>query len=160
SRRAAVAASDRGQTVGAHSRGAAGGGHLLSGRDRMGAVPLGELWPRARLAAGDVHVAAGRRAQPGVVGVHRRRRRHLVRAAEYVRAEPRLAARAGRRADAALHDGDVRDVRRPPVAVPLFPVLSMRPRVGRLIPWIVALGLALDAATRLIPIDLFAFRAW
>jgi hypothetical protein len=36
----------------------------------------------------------------------------------------------------------------------------MRPRLGRLIPWIVALGLSLDAGTRLIPIDLFAFRAW
>jgi hypothetical protein len=33
-------------------------------------------------------------------------------------------------------------------------------RIGRLIPWIIALGLALDATTRLIPIDMFSFRAW
>jgi hypothetical protein len=33
-------------------------------------------------------------------------------------------------------------------------------RIGRLIPGIIALGLALDAATRMIPIDRFTFRAW
>ena len=33
-------------------------------------------------------------------------------------------------------------------------------RIGRLIPWTIALGLALDATTRLIPIDMFSFRAW
>jgi hypothetical protein len=36
----------------------------------------------------------------------------------------------------------------------------MRPRIGRLIPATIALALLLDAATRLIPIDLFTFRAW
>jgi hypothetical protein len=33
-------------------------------------------------------------------------------------------------------------------------------RIGRLIPWTIALGLALDAGTRMIPIDMFTFRAW
>jgi SGNH hydrolase-like domain, acetyltransferase AlgX len=36
----------------------------------------------------------------------------------------------------------------------------MRPRIGRLIPATIAIALLLDAATRLIPIDLFTFRAW
>jgi acetyltransferase AlgX (SGNH hydrolase-like protein) len=36
----------------------------------------------------------------------------------------------------------------------------MRPRIGYLIPCTIALALAIDAGTRLIPIDLFAFRAW
>jgi SGNH hydrolase-like domain, acetyltransferase AlgX len=33
-------------------------------------------------------------------------------------------------------------------------------RIGRLIPWTIGLALALDAATRMIPIDMFSFRAW
>src|SRR6266851_4169616 len=33
-------------------------------------------------------------------------------------------------------------------------------RIGQLIPWTIALGLALDATTRMIPIDMFSFRAW
>lgn len=33
-------------------------------------------------------------------------------------------------------------------------------RIGQLIPWVLALGFALDATTRLIPIDAFSFRAW
>jgi len=36
----------------------------------------------------------------------------------------------------------------------------MRPRIGQLIPWTIALCLAGDAGSRLIPLDLFAFRAW
>jgi hypothetical protein len=36
----------------------------------------------------------------------------------------------------------------------------MRPRIGRLIPATIAIALLLDAATRLIPIELFTFRAW
>lgn len=36
----------------------------------------------------------------------------------------------------------------------------MRLRLGRLVPWTIAAALALDAGTRLIPIDMFAFRAW
>jgi hypothetical protein len=33
-------------------------------------------------------------------------------------------------------------------------------RIGQLIPWTIALGLMLDATTRMIPIDIFSFRAW
>jgi hypothetical protein len=33
-------------------------------------------------------------------------------------------------------------------------------RIGRLIPWTIALACALDLATRLVPIDVFSFRAW
>jgi len=33
-------------------------------------------------------------------------------------------------------------------------------RIGQLIPWTIALSLVLDATTRLIPIDMFSFRAW
>jgi hypothetical protein len=33
-------------------------------------------------------------------------------------------------------------------------------RIGRLIPWTIALALVLDVTTRLIPIDMFSFRAW
>jgi acetyltransferase AlgX (SGNH hydrolase-like protein) len=33
-------------------------------------------------------------------------------------------------------------------------------RIGRLIPWTLVLAFALDAATRMIPIDMFSFRAW
>jgi hypothetical protein len=33
-------------------------------------------------------------------------------------------------------------------------------RIGRLIPWTIALALVLDATSRLIPIDMFSFRAW
>jgi len=36
----------------------------------------------------------------------------------------------------------------------------MRPRIGQLIPWTIVLACALDAGTRLIPIEQFSFRAW
>jgi hypothetical protein len=33
-------------------------------------------------------------------------------------------------------------------------------RIGRLIPWTIALALVVDGSSRLIPIDMFSFRAW